>query len=136
MTVLAVKAALELALTALSPTLPTAWENVHFTPVAGEAYQRVHLLLADPENMEMSQRWHREYGFIQVTLCYPLGEGAADALRRAEMIRSTFYAGAEFAASGTTVRVEKTPEIGPASTEPDCFVIPVRIRIYAHIHRS
>lgn len=127
----AVRIALEAALAAMTPNLSTAWENVDFSPVNGTPYQRVFLLAAEPDNPEMG-RLATERGFLQVSLCYPLGNGPADAMARAELIRTTFYRGASFTASGVTTVVEKTPEIGPAQIEPDRYVVPVRIRFYAH----
>lgn len=136
MSALLARAALETALAAMSPALATAYENVPYTPVAGVAYQRVHVLLAEPAMLEQSQRLHREQGFMQVTLCYPLGTGPAAALTRAELIRSTFYAGRNFTASGVTVTIDGTPEIAPSTVEDDRFVTPVRVRFYAHVQRS
>lgn len=136
MSSVSIRAALESALNGMSPSVSTAWENSPFTPVAGTAYQRVHFLLADPEMVEMSGRIHRERGFLQVTLCYPLTTGPNAAQARAELIRATFYAGREFTSGGITVRVEKTPEIAPAVIEDDRYVIPVRVRFYAHVTRA
>lgn len=136
MSSVSIRAALEGALNGMSPTLATAWENVPYTPTVGTAYQRVHLLLADPEMVEMSGRIHRERGFMQVTLCYPQSTGPNAAQARAELIRATFYAGREFTSGGITVRVEKTPEIAPAMIEDDIYQTPVRIRFYAHVTRA
>lgn len=136
MSSVAIRAAMESALNGMSPSLATAWENTPYTPTPGTAYQRVHLLLADPEMVEMSGRIHRERGLLQVTLCYPTETGPNAAQARAELIRSTFYAGAEFTAGGITVRVEKTPEIAPAMIENDTYETPVRIRFYAFVTRS
>lgn len=136
MSALLIRAALESALAAMSPPLPTAWENTPYTPTAGAPYQRVHMLLARPAMLEMAQRIHREQGFLQVTLCYPLNAGPSAAAARAELIRSTFHAGRTFAASGVTVSIDGTPSIHPAATEDDAYVLPVRINFYAHVQRS
>lgn len=136
MSALATRAALETALDAMTPALETAWENAKFSPTPGSAYQRVAILLAPPVMMEMSHHWHREAGFMQVTLCYPLDAGAGAALTRAEAIRTTFHAGATFTASGVTVHVDGTPEIGPAMIEDDTYALPVRVRFYSHVLRS
>lgn len=124
--------ALEVELAAMIPAVATAYENAPFTPVAGTPYQRVTVLLAEPANLEMSAD-HTEQGFMQVDLKYPLGGGPAAASTRAELIRSTFYRGASFTASGVTVHIERTPEIMPGRVEEDRYVVPVRIRFYAHI---
>lgn len=132
MSLVAIRAALEVALNAMSPTVAYAWENAPYVPVSGTPYARVTLLAAEPANPEIS-RYHREQGFMQVDLAYPLNAGPAAATTRAELIRSTFYRGASFTASGVTATVEKTPEIMPGRVEDDRFVIPVRIPFYSHI---
>lgn len=136
MSLVLVRSALEVALAAMSPSLPTAYENRPYTPVNGTAYQRVHLMPADPLSMEMSQRLHREQGFLQVTLCYPLGGGSGAAAARAELIRSTFYAGRTFTSGSINVTIDGTPSVLPADTEADFFILPVRIRFYSHVTRS
>lgn len=131
MSALAIRAALETALAAMSPALATAYENVPYTPVAGTPYQRVAVLLAPPANLEIG-RSVQERGLLKVSLAYPLGAGPSAALTRAELIRDTFYRGRSFTASGITTTIETTPEIAPAMTEPDRYVVPVTIRFFSN----
>ena len=131
MSLLAVRNALETALNGISPPLASAWENSPYTPVHGTPYQRVYLLAAEPDNPEMGGHV-TERGFLQISLCYPLDDGPSAAMTRAELIRSTFYRGAAFTASGITTQIERTPEIAPAQIEDDRYVVPVRVRFFAH----
>lgn len=131
MSLLAVRNALETALNAMSPALATAWENSPYTPVNGTPYQRVYLLAAEPDNPEMGGHV-TERGFLQISLCYPLDAGPNAAMTRAELIRTTFPRGAAFTASGITTQIERTPEIAPAQIEDDRYVVPVRVRFFAH----
>lgn len=131
MSLVAVRAALETALDAMGPALATAWENTPYTPAVGTPYQRVYLLAAEPDNPEMGGSVI-ERGFMQVSLCYPLGTGPAAAAARAELIRQTFKRGNAFTASGIVTQVERTPEIAPAMIDDDRFVVPVRVRFFAH----
>lgn len=131
MSLVAIRAALETALSGMSPALATAWENVPFAPVNGTAYQRVFLLAAEPDNPEMG-RFTTDRGYMQVSLAYPLDTGPNAAQARAELIRDTFYRGASFVSSGITAQVEKTPEIAPARIEEDRYVVPVKIRFFAN----
>lgn len=134
MSALKVRNALETALNGMSPALATAWENHAYTPVAGTPFQRVTVLLAEPVNAEIGRSGlYMEQGFMQVDLAYPLNAGANAATTRAELIRTTFYRGASFTASGVTVTVERTPEIMPGRVDEDRFVVPVRVRFYAHV---
>lgn len=132
MSAVKVRQGLEVALNAMSPALSTAWENSPFTPVAGTPYQRVTVLLAQPANPEIGDSY-MEQGFMQVDLKYPLNAGPSAATARAELIRTTFYRGASFTASGVVTTIERTPEIMPGRVEEDRFVIPVRIRFFSHI---
>jgi hypothetical protein len=132
MSIVAIRAALEVALAAMSPALATAYENAPYTPVAGTAYQQVWLLPATPANIEFSSVY-RQDGLLQVDLKYPLNAGPAAAAARAELFRTTFIRGASFTASGVTVHINGTPEIMPARIEEDRYVLPVRVPFYAHI---
>lgn len=131
MSAVKIKAALETALNGMT-ALSTVMENTAFAPVAGTPYQQVNILFAEPENVEYG-RTHRELGYMQIKLMYPLQAGSVTAITRAELIRSTFYRGASFTASGVTVIIERTPEIGAGSVEGDRWAIPVKIRFFANI---
>lgn len=132
MSAVLVRAALETALAAMSPALATAWENADYSPVVGTPYQRVNLMFAEPSNPEIG-RLYTERGILQVSLAYPLGAGPTPAANRAQLLRSTFYRGASFTASGVVTTIERTPEIAPGRAEGDRWVVPVRIRFYAHV---
>lgn len=131
MSLLAVRAALETALASITPAIPLAWENTPYTPISGTPYARVYLLAAEPDNPEMGGM-ATERGFLQISLCYPLDAGPGAAMTQAELIRSTFPRGAAFSASGITTQIERTPEIAPAMIEEDRYVLPVRVRFFAH----
>ena len=140
MSALLIRAALEVALAAMTPSLATAYENQNFTPVLGTPYQQVTLLLAEPDNSIIGREGtYRQDGFLQIDLKYPLDGtpgatgGVSPATTRAELIRSIFYRGASFTASGVTVNIERTPEIMPARVEEDRWVVPARVRFYAFI---
>lgn len=133
MSILKIRAALETALNGMSPALATAWENAAYTPVAGTPYQRVFMLPAGPENPSFGDGFRREYGLLQISLCYPLQTGPVAAATRAELIRTTFKRGASFTSSGVTVITEKTPDIAPGFYEADRYVLPVRVRYFSNI---
>jgi hypothetical protein len=130
--VLKIRAALETALTAMSPGLATAWENTAYTPTAGTPYQRVAMTFAEPVNIEYGRSF-QQGGLFGVTLCYPQGAGPADAAARVELLRSTFYRGAAFTADGLTTLVARTPLILAATLEGDRYVVPVQVPFLATI---
>lgn len=111
----------------------TASDNVSFAPPASSVpYQDVTVLFAPPENIEFGSN-HREVGYMQVKLMYPLQAGTAAVSARAELLRTTFYRGASFTNGGVTVVIDQTPEVSPGSVEGDRYAIPVKVRFYANI---
>lgn len=135
MSAAAIRQALETALNGMSPSLPTAWENVPFEPTTGIAWQAAFVLGANPRPLEMSGKWHEEPGVFQINLHYPPNTGPAAAETRAELIRSTFKHGTEFTASGVTVMVSNTPAITRLDDD-EWFSLAVRVPFYAFVRRS
>lgn len=112
----------------------TAWENMDFPAMANRVpYQQVNLIPAQPENPTFGSAFHREYGFMQVTLHYPLQLGTGEAFARAELIRSTFPRGASFSNGGVDVHIDVTPEIMRGFPADGSYVLPVRVYYYANI---
>lgn len=133
MSIVSIRAALETALAAISPSVATAYENQDFTPPnADTAYQRAYLLPARPENQENNAGFMAK-GFLQVSLFYPLKAGTGVAAARAELVRSTFYRGLSLTSGAVTINISETPEIMAGSVDGDRFMIPVRIPWHVHI---
>lgn len=127
-----VRVALETALSSMTPSLETAWENWPFSPASGVPYQKAHLLRAQPDNAEYGSNY-REQGIFQVTLMYPLQTGPALPEARAAMIRETFARGESFSSGGVVVTIDKTPEVTNGRRDEDRWVVPVKIIWHAHV---
>lgn len=125
--VTSVRAAFEIALAAITPSLPTVWENVDYSPTAGTAYQAAYLLQAEPDNPEFGSGYIQR-GIFQVNLFYPQGVGWKDVTTQAELIRAAFPRGATLTKDGVIVNITGTPEIGPARAEDDLFSVPIKVR--------
>ncbi len=132
MSALAIRAALQVALAAITPSVAIAWENEPYKPVVGTPYQRVNLLFATPDNSEIGPNYV-EHGFLQVTLAYPIDGGAQLAAGRADLLRSTFKRGFTFVYGGVTVLIEKTAQLWPAQIDGDRYSLPVRIPFRASV---
>lgn len=133
MSTVAIRAALETALAAMTPALSTSWENRAFTPPAASTpYQVVHVLFARPDNSVIGTE-HTELGYMQVRLMYPPQAGSGAAMARAQLIRSTFYRGATVSDSGINVIISDTPEIMPGTNEDGRYSVVVKVRFFAHI---
>ncbi|MGA0608830.1 phage tail terminator-like protein [Caldimonas sp. KR1-144] len=133
MSILKIRAALEVGLNSITPALPTAWQNMDFTPPASGGYQRVALLPAQPENPSIGASLHREVGILQVTLIYPQNAGPSAAEARAEAIRAQFRRGSSWIKDGVTVIVDGTPAIAAGRNEDGRFVVPVSIPYHANV---
>ncbi|MEO7031340.1 MAG: phage tail terminator-like protein [Herbaspirillum sp.] len=133
MSIVKIRIALETALNAMTPELATSWENVAYAPTTGVPYQAVSLLAAPPDNPTMGGAFHRELGYLQVTLNYPLQSGPAAVATRAELIRSAFPRGASFSSGGVTTIIDATPEIGRGQVDGDRWAVPVKIRWHADV---
>lgn len=127
MSIVAIRAALEIALAAITPPLRTVWENRDDSPAAGSEYQAAYLLPAEPDNPEIG-RGYIQRGIFQVNLFYPQGKGWLPISQRAEMIRSAFPRALALQNAGVIVTVLSTPEIGPGRAEDDLFFMPVKVR--------
>lgn len=131
MNTVSIRAALENALAAITPALATAWENQSFTPPAASTpYQIANVLFAEPDNDTFGSE-HREIGYMQVRLMYPMQAGSGAAMTRAELIRTTFYRGATFTFGGVSVIIQRTPEILPGIVEDGRYQVLVRVRFFA-----
>ena len=127
-----IKAALETRLKAMPNSLATAWENVSFNPPA-DPYQRADLLPGAPENPTLGDAFYREVGIFQVTLFYPLDGGGGVVYAMAEAVRDWFPRGLTLTSGGISLTISGTAEISPKYRDNDRFVLPIRIRYFAHI---
>ena len=132
MSIVSVRAALQTKLNGMA-ALPTAWENVGYTPVAGTPYQAAYVMPATPDNPTMGDDYYQEQGIFQISLFYPLAVGTAVAEARAQLIRTTFKRGTSMTSGAVTVIVDKTPEIGQGRVDGDRWHVPVKVRWYAGI---
>jgi hypothetical protein len=113
----------------------TAWENTSFQTTPGIPHQEVYLMAGTPENPVYGDPFHREIGYLQVNLCYPLQFGTAAVMTRAELIKSTFPRGSSFTNGGITVTIDRTPAIGTpiVTSNGDRYQVPVKIFYYSNI---
>lgn len=128
-----IRAALEVGLNGMEPSMATAYENVKFTPTPGTPYQQLTMLPASPENPTVGAQHRREVGLMQVSLRYPFDAGTQPATWRAELIQARFRRGSTWVKDGVTVIVDLTPTIAPGRISEDRFVVDVSIPYYADI---
>lgn len=132
MSATAIRSALQVALSGMSPALSTAWENVSFTPQNGVPYQKAFLLFAKPDNSEYGANY-REQGIFHINLMYPISAGTTAPESRAEMIRQAFKRGSSFSSDGVDVVVDKTPELSGGVRDGDRWALSVKIQWHAQV---
>lgn len=125
-------------LQALSPVIDIARPGKTYIPVEGVPYQRVHLLPTATQNFtqgDPASILEEHSGLFQISLNYPYGKGAGDALTRAGLIKNHFKRGSTLtAANGVIVRILRTASIGPELPgDAGWFVIPVSVPYFCHI---
>ena len=81
MAVAEITQAAEQRLLAITPSIPTAFEGVHFEPPAG-IYQRCQFVVSPPEDPVLGLGYYRERIEFQVFISAPAGFGAGEALER------------------------------------------------------
>ncbi len=127
-----IRRALETRLASFTPAWPTAWENVPFTPAAGQPWQRATILFSDTRALGIGpgspEHWT---GNLHVVLWTPAGHGAASAEARFEALAGGrtghFQRGQVLEANGINVTILQ-PVTRPALTgEPEWFGLPVLI---------
>lgn len=128
-----IRRALEKHLAAIAPAMATAFENAGYTPQAGVPYQRANLLPNTPDNSEQGSARYVERGLFQVTLCFAIGSGPADAESRTQALRLAFKRGTSLDESGVMVIVTDTPSVAPAQFDGTHFCIAVSVPWQAQI---
>lgn len=128
-----IRDALEAALEAITPAIDTVHENEEYSPQPGVPYQETFLLVAMPNNSTLGDGFYQEQGVLQVNLKYQPGAGPADAVARAEMIRSAFKRGTSLILNGVTVQIDKTAAVSSGTVDGDRFKVVVRVPWHADI---
>lgn len=127
MSVLKIKAAIETALTTITPTLPTVWENTSYVPVTGQPYQQLWFLDFITKHTEINATSYQIDSYFQIDLMYPLLSGSGTILARAEAIKSLFKQGSSFISGGQTVNITETPSVSSGRVDGNCWKIIVKV---------
>ena len=131
-----VKKAFEKKLNTLVGVLPTARENVAYTPVSGTPYQRINFLKAKDDNLVQGRKITRINGIAQVTLFYPSPSASGTTLAdtMAEDIKALFKPVQTLIEGSTKVFITDSPNIATGFVDGDRWVIPISINWFADIY--
>ena len=121
-----IQAALEKRLLTLAPNLPTAWENVTFTPPSS-MWQRVNHLINVPRDMALERTLRMDRGIFQVTVHAPINTGRLAAMQRAELIRDHFAPVLMLTEGAVRVDIVDTPRIASPMPDEAWWAVPVSV---------
>ena len=126
MTTSEIKALLEQKLLAMPGVLPTAFENVVFTPTAA-AYQSCYHLLNRPVDHGIGGDLTEERGILQITVRYPGGKGRQQADFMIDQIKTHFRPVQRIQGSDFRIELNKTVSASSGSEDEGRWCIPVSI---------
>lgn len=121
------KIALEKRLAAFVPSIPIAYEGVHFDPPSGQLYLSCQLVVRTPDDPVFGTGYYREKLEFQIFVIDELGNGTGPALTKAEAIRNWFAKGTTLFEDSIPVHILRTPHVSGPGRTTDKVVIPVII---------
>lgn len=130
----AIQSALETHLTALG-AFATAWENTGFVPADGVPFQRVNMIPVTPEDEVIGREMVKLRGLLQVTLCYPSGQGRGDVQARADALRLHFAPPLTLSNGDIKVQVVDTARVGAGFADGGRWCVPVTIPWHSFVFR-
>lgn len=127
------KRAVERRLNTLSPSIPTSYENVSFTPPAS-MYLRTQFTIQSPDDPTFGKGYYRERITFQVFICEELNKGTSNAQSKAEAIRSLFSKGTVLVEDNYRINILTTPQIAGSVGTTDRLVIPILISLVVEVN--
>lgn len=114
-----------------SPEVQMAFGSV-FEPTPGVPYVEVHVMPNRTRNLYLANDAPSQHiGILQVTVCYPNGEGYAPARVLADSVAAFFAKGKKMPAGGAVVEVYEFPSVASPMQAPDRVRVPISIRYQA-----
>lgn len=136
MEILDAKRVAERLLSNVTPAVPTAYEGNDFVPPSDQMYQSCFLKINTPTDPVFGAGYHRENVVFVVSILDIKGQGTANALARAELIRNTFYKGRTFIEGTTRIHILETAQIAGTSILTDRILVPVLIPLTVEVYRD
>ena len=101
--------ALNSALATAFPTMPIAWENAVYKPIANTAYLKAFLLPAETMVETLGPTpWQERKGIFQVSVVYPIGGGFLAPKIKAVEVVSAFKASTAITSNGLRILINKS----------------------------
>jgi hypothetical protein len=135
MAIIEIKRAAERKLSALTPSVPTAFEGVSFN-APNTIYQRVQFIIQAPEDPVFGTGFHRERMQMQIFVVGAANKGTSEVINRAELIRLHFAKGLVLTESGIKIHVLKTPQVAGTTVVSERVICPVIIELVAEVYSN
>jgi hypothetical protein len=135
MAIIEIKRASERKLSALTPTVSTAWEGVSFEAPSG-MYQRVQFTIQTPDDPVLGTGFHRERVMMQVFVVGAVNKGTSEVINRAELIRNHFAKGLVLQEGNVKIHVLRTPQIAGNTIVSERVICPVLIELVAEVYSN
>lgn len=131
MSLVLINRALEKHLSAMTPSIPTAYPNVAFN-APDTLYQSVQIIPRNPVDPTLGKGYYREHVQLQIVVVGQFGTGSYEVLNHAEIIRARFQKGTFLQEGSVRIHVFDTPSIkGLMGSER--VMCPVLIDVYAEV---
>lgn len=118
---------------ARSTPLRVAYQNVPFTPQAGETYLRSYLLPADTTAEDLAGALRTYRGVYQISIVRPINGGSGPALSIAAELNTLFPVNGRYTSGAVTVQVIIPASAGPGQQEDTAYVVPVSLQYRADV---
>lgn len=127
---MSIRSIIETKLSSITPFVNTIFENLPssaYVPTQGIPYQTCQILYAEPDDLCITNDLIKDSGLAQITLYYPIDQGAKNIEARAKLIRSTFPRALKLTDVTDEVRISKTPDMKNMGQSADRFIYVVSI---------
>lgn len=115
------------------PSLRIAYQNVPFTPNAGETYLRSYLLPAQTTAEDLAGALRTYRGVYQVSIVRPPNGGSGPALNIAAELNNLFPVNGRYTSGAVTVQVITPASAAPGQQEDNAYVVPVSFEYRADV---
>jgi hypothetical protein len=110
----------------LTPALAVAYPNVAFVPKIGTPYLQVSVIPNTTDALGINDNSSTDrQGLMQLSVFWPAGAGAIQAMQVASQIANAFRFGTRIDRNGLWVRIDKAPRVAAALQETDWLQVPV-----------
>jgi len=107
-------------------SIPVAWENIDYQPIAGTLFLRSTILPADTLPIGLGNTSSEDHlGLYQIDVISPIDKGKGQAFTKADLL-ATHFARGELTYNGVIIRI-KSVSRGSGSRDNAWFVVPVFI---------